>query len=73
MPESLMEIGQGAFEDCVSLESVTVPENVTVLNENVFFGCDSLKEVKMTGKVTKSLKWLLVIATNWNLLLFLQV
>lgn len=37
----------------MSLESVTVPENVTVLNENVFFGCDSLKEVKMTGKVTK--------------------
>lgn len=33
--------------------SVTVPENVTVLNEDVFFGCDSLKEVKITGKVTK--------------------
>ena len=30
-----------------------MPKNITILNEDVFFGCDSLKEVKITGNVTK--------------------
>lgn len=41
----MTEIGNGAFYDCKSLESVVIPGSVTTIGEYAFEGCDNLKEI----------------------------
>lgn len=36
LPNSLLSIGDYAFEDCVNLESIFIPENVTLINKDAF-------------------------------------
>ena len=45
LPESLTEIGVGAFSDCNDdrLEEITFPERLTVIGEGAFQGCTYLK------------------------------
>ena len=38
----MTEIGEAAFQDCSSLESVTIPESVTEIGEYAFDECSSL-------------------------------
>ena len=38
-------IGEGAFEECVGLKSVTLPETVTELAYRVFWGCSDLESI----------------------------
>ncbi|MDY5212704.1 leucine-rich repeat protein [Intestinibacter sp.] len=45
-------IGYGAFADCSSLESITIPEGVTYIGEYAFCGCDALKSIIIPGSVT---------------------
>lgn len=56
LPENLEIIGYNAFSHCLNLESIEIPNSVTVLGElspltgysgSVFFGCSSLKQVKL--------------------------
>ncbi len=42
----------GTFEGCVSLESVTIPDNVTIIGKKAFYGCLSLKSIDISGTVT---------------------
>ena len=44
IPDSVVEIGAAAFERCIDIKSMIVPDGVTVLNEMVFMNCcfDSL-------------------------------
>lgn len=53
LPESLKEIGQGAFARCTSLLGIDIPENVSVIESKVFSYCDSLKEITLPDKVTE--------------------
>lgn len=50
-------IGERAFENATSLESVVVPENVTTLSSNCFNKCTSLKSISLpsTLKTIKNL------------------
>ena len=43
IPESVKDIGVGAFRWCTALESITLPESVKVIGWNAFEGCTSLK------------------------------
>jgi hypothetical protein len=46
-------IGWGAFQDCTSLTSVTIPNSVTVINGLAFWNCSSLTSVTIPNSVTK--------------------
>ena len=45
-------IGEGAFYDCSSLASVTIPDNVTSIGEDAFLHCSSLTSVTIGNSVT---------------------
>ena len=49
--KEVTQIGGGAFENCVSLEKITIPDSVTTINYQAFSGCTSLKSVNMTDSV----------------------
>ena len=45
-------IGDGAFYDCSSLASVTIPNSVTRIGESAFRYCSSLQSVTIPNSVT---------------------
>jgi len=52
IPNSVTSIGNSAFKDCYSLESVTVPNSVKSIGYTAFDGCTSLTSVKFEGMIT---------------------
>ena len=42
-------MGQGLFYECCLLQSVTIPDGVTIFNYVTFYGCSSLNRVYYTG------------------------
>lgn len=49
-------IGRGAFEDCTSLTSITIPNSVTSIGEYAFHNCTSLTSIIIPNSVT-SIYW----------------
>ncbi len=45
-------IYDGAFEDCVGLESVSLPSGITSIRDSVFSGCISLESITIPDSVT---------------------
>ena len=45
IPDSVINIGDGAFGDCTRLTSVAIPSSVTNIDEQVFSGCTSLTHI----------------------------
>ena len=45
-------ICDGAFEQCKSLESITIPNSVTSLGDEAFSGCESLEDITIPSSVT---------------------
>lgn len=45
-------IGMGAFMNCTSLTSVTIPDSVTSINVQAFYGCTNLASVTILEGVT---------------------
>lgn len=45
-----MEIGSGAFRGCKSLKRIVIPESVTVIEAETFYGCETLREVGWVQK-----------------------
>lgn len=45
LPQSIKELGTGAFENCIKLEKVNIPNGVKKLPENVFSGDNSLEAI----------------------------
>ncbi len=54
IPDSVTSIGERAFSDCTSLESVTFGENsrLTSIGERAFSGCTSLASITIPSSVT---------------------
>ena len=46
---SVMKIGDGAFQNCTGLTSVTIPDGVTSIGESAFYGCGKLNDITYTG------------------------
>ncbi len=51
LPQTVTEIGENAFADCVNLENVDA-NAVTMLSNGAFYGCASLKSVNFDAAVT---------------------
>jgi len=49
---SITTIGEGAFQWCQNLESVTMPEGLLSLGKNAFAGCKSLTEITIPNTLT---------------------
>ena len=49
---SVTSIGAGAFANCSSLTSVTIPNSVTSIGDGAFVGCDGLTSVTIPNSVT---------------------
>ena len=54
--EGLQNIGDEAFVNCVSLESITLPSTVTEIGNRAFSGCSNLKEVILNEGLQKAAK-----------------
>ena len=52
IPDSVTYLGDGAFQNCKKLKSVTMSKNVTKIFENAFNGCSSLKEISLPDGIT---------------------
>ena len=50
---NVSSFGIGAFNDCTSLESVTIPDSVTTMKDGAFMGCSNLKSMTVPNSVTK--------------------
>ena len=46
------DIGTAAFSTCRSLQSITLPAGVTVINPNLFYNCSGLTEVNFQNDIT---------------------
>ena len=52
LPESLMKIGESAFQDCEELTSLFIPDGVRSIEEKAFWGCVNLQSVTIGDGVT---------------------
>ena len=48
---NVTDIGDGAFSDCTSLTSITIPDSVTSIGQNTFYDCTSLTNVVIPDSV----------------------
>ena len=52
IPNSVTNIGDGAFRGCYSLQSITIPNSVTSIGDYAFKLCESLQSVTIPNSVT---------------------
>ena len=45
------KIASGAFNNCVLLTQLIIPDSVEEIGNNAFYGCSSLKEIKLPTKI----------------------
>lgn len=53
VPESVTDIGAGAFKGCAALNNVIIPEACTAIGEEAFKDCSSLEHIILPGTVTR--------------------
>ena len=53
MPAGLTKLGIGAFENCVALESIEIPDGVSNIEQSAFQNCSGLKSIKLPAGVTE--------------------
>ena len=53
IPNTVIKIGQGAFEGCTGLTSISIPYCITEISANVFEGCTGLTSLTIPKLVTK--------------------
>lgn len=53
LPSSLEQIGAQAFNNCSSLEEVSLPSEVRTIRKGTFSGCTSLKQVFLHNRVLR--------------------
>ncbi len=52
LPESLVTLGNKAFQQCTKLVSVVIPDGIKTIPEYAFYGCSSLTTVVIPESVT---------------------
>lgn len=49
MPETVVEIANSAFQDCVNLTKITMSDNVKYIPDFAFMGCTALTQVELSN------------------------
>ena len=57
IPNSVTNIGNGAFRHCESIKKISIPDSVTRIGEHAFSSCTSLKEITIPNTVTNIGNW----------------
>ena len=52
IPDSVTNIGDGAFYKCEYLKSINIPDSVTNIGDYAFVGCESLTSINIPNSVT---------------------
>ena len=45
LPSSLFSLGASAFQECVNLKEIVIPDGITYIPDNCFLGCTSLEYI----------------------------
>ena len=53
IPESVVEIGDGAFQHCNNLVNIVLPDNLELIGNNAFWYCTGLKSITIPNPVTR--------------------
>ncbi|MDE7208510.1 MAG: leucine-rich repeat protein [Clostridia bacterium] len=54
IPDYVTGIGQNAFRECSSLESITIPDSVKSIGEYAFYNCTGMSRVYISGNSLRS-------------------
>jgi hypothetical protein len=57
IPNGITIICVGAFEDCIALTTVVIPESVITIELNAFYGSESLKQIIVSGELEEVDCW----------------
>ena len=57
IPNSVAEIGDNAFYDCESLETITIPNSVTKIGKSAFNVCSTLSSITLSENLTEIGNW----------------
>ncbi|MGN0238856.1 MAG: leucine-rich repeat protein [Paludibacteraceae bacterium] len=52
IPNTISNIGWGAFSGCDGLTTITIPNSVTSIGSSAFYGCDGLTSITIPNSVT---------------------
>ncbi len=52
IPNSVINICNGAFYGCKNLKNITIPNSVTFIGDGAFYGCKNLKNITIPNSVT---------------------
>lgn len=52
-PDTIIEIGRGAFSSCYKLEEIHLPKNLKVITDNMFSYCQSLTSIEIPEQVER--------------------
>ena len=52
LPQTVTELGKGAFSDCTELKSVKLSNGITEIPENAFSSCKALTSLQITSGIT---------------------
>ena len=45
IPDNVIKIGDHSFARCKKFQTINIPNNITIIEYSVFFGCESLQSV----------------------------
>ena len=57
IPNGVTSIGYSAFNNCISLTSITIPDSVTSIGDTAFYNCISLTSITIPNGVTSIGTW----------------
>lgn len=57
VPGTVRHIGVRAFADCKNLETIILSEGIESIDDNVFTGCEKLKEIHLPASIKKITGW----------------